>query len=302
MKNNNIKKLIFFLLLTLAMVFWGAAWVSGKIISGMANANVIVFWRFVMAFIALIPVVLLQKQNLIIDYRKLFVIMLAAIFYIAYNQLFFKGLARGLAGAGGVLVTTTNPVFTHMLVLIFFKQKISANSIIGLCLGVIGGIILLKIWTFSPDQIFRHGNLYFLVASITWAFLSITSQKGQMSVTYLVYNFYLYLFASVFQSFFILSSDVFQVFSLGTDFWLNLIYLSGIAMAFSSTIFIIATNYLGSHKASGFVFIIPFTAVFFSFIFLKEKPAWYTIIGGILAVIAVYFINMRKTPAKKLDT
>ena len=115
-----------------------------------------------------------------------------------YNQLFFRGLKNGLAGAGGVLVTTTNPLFTYAFWIILYKKQLKAGAIIGLILGLIGGLVLLEIWRISLDALLLSGNLFFIIASIIWAFITLTSQETQKRTGFLTYCFYLYGLSSLF--------------------------------------------------------------------------------------------------------
>ena len=65
----------------------------------------------------------------------------------------------------------------------------------------------------------------------------------------------------------------------------------GVALGFGTTAYFITTMRLGSGKASSFMFIVPFSAVISSSIFLGEVIALTTVIGGFFAIMAVYIIN-----------
>ena len=58
-----------------------------------------------------------------------------------------------------------------------------------------------------------------------------------------------------------------------------------------TTAYFITTMRLGSHKASSFMFIVPFSAVLSASIFLGETIQISTIFGGIFSTAAVYLIN-----------
>jgi len=134
------------LFMILAMNAWGASWPSGKAIAGSAVPEVLIFWRFSFAVLTFIPVLLILKQPMRVSRRSVFYIILGAIFIILYNKFYFTGLKYGLAGAGGVVVTTLNPIFTFILAAIIFKNDIRLKEVIGIVLGFIGGVILIEIW------------------------------------------------------------------------------------------------------------------------------------------------------------
>ncbi|MCX8000877.1 MAG: EamA family transporter, partial [Leptospiraceae bacterium] len=178
-----------------------------KLIAPMTNAIVILFWRNVVTFLALVPVLFFIKPKGSWSRKALMYGIMGAIIMTSYNYLFFRGLQDGLAGAGGILVTSLNPIFNFVLVIILFKRSVNPAQKFALGLGLLGGFILLKVWTLSLEDILRSGNLLFLIASLTWAFLSIITERSSGYMQPLLYSFYLYLFASIFTFFWVLPYD-----------------------------------------------------------------------------------------------
>jgi drug/metabolite transporter (DMT)-like permease len=295
---DGAREIIFILLIVVSMGFWGGAWSSAKAISGLVTSQTIVLFRFIFATAAIAPLIFIFKQSFRIGVKGMVWTLLGASLFAAYNQLFFTGIETGLAGAGGVLVTTTNPIFTYLITAFFVRKRMPLLAVLGLFLGFSGGFLMLRLWTFDTAEIFRFGNGLFLISSVVWASVTVVSGHVQKTVPFAAYMFYFYLFATIFSvPFSLFAGDTGAVFSQGGFFWLNLLYLSFFAMAFSATIYFIASHRIGSRRASNFVFLVPVFAVFFSFLFLKEVPAWNTIVGGALAMAAVYILNSRKATA-----
>ncbi|MFH1863220.1 MAG: DMT family transporter, partial [bacterium] len=113
------------ILMLLAMTAWGGSWTSAKLIAHLAEPEVIVFWRFLFTFVAFLPVMLIFRESFQIRGTSLLQVFLGAVFIVSYNKFFFTGLRYGLAGAGGVLVTTLNPILTFLMVLLLFRQRIT---------------------------------------------------------------------------------------------------------------------------------------------------------------------------------
>lgn len=290
---NSTKQTFFYILMFLAMLTWGGSWTSAKLIANTTSPEVLVFWRFLATFVSFIPVFLFLKPDMKIDRRSLIFVVLGAVFLVLYNKLFFTGLKTGLAGAGGVLVTTLNPVFTFLISAVLIRQKIKLKEWIGLVLGFTGGLIILEIWSISTDKILMGGNLLFLAASCVWALLTIVTHKVS-GIPSMVYSFYIYGLSALFDFFLTLpGNSVTEVFEFGWAFWLNIIYISVGATTFGTTAYFYASIKVGASKASSFIFLVPTSAVIFSWIILKEVPSLSTIIGGILALSAVYLINAK---------
>ena len=285
--------------MVIAMFFWGAAWISGKIITGLASENIIIFWRFVITFITFIPIVLFFDKSFKISLKKIPWILISAIIIVIYNRLFFEGLKTGLPGKGGIIVTTLNPLFTFLLSLVILKHKPKKWQVIALFIGLSGGIILLEVWNFSLSGIIASGNLFFILAAFTWANLTIISKNAQKEISPYIYSFYIYGVSAFINYFFTIGEDPFIIFNLGIDFWFNLILLSVFSICFSTTMYFIASNKLGPNKTSSFTFMVPITAVSLSWIILNEVPTVFTIIGGIMGLISIYIINFFNPKKKK---
>jgi drug/metabolite transporter (DMT)-like permease len=293
----------FYFLLVIAMIIWGGSWAFAKEIANMTSPLVIIFWRNLATFLALLPALFFLKEKPKFNYKSLQQGGMGAVIMTAYNYLFFLGLETGLAGAGGVLVTTLNPIFNFVLVAILYGKKISIREVFGLSLGFLAGLVLLHVWNLTFEEIYRGGNLIFLVASLTWAFLSIQTQRSAGFLSPVSYSFLVYGFSTLLSFFWILHLDWLAPLAFGFVFWGNLFYLAVISTAFATTVYFIASSHLGSHKASGFIFIVPASAVLSSWLILGEIPSWNTLLGGTMALGAARILHTAtpKLESEKMD-
>lgn len=287
------KTWLFKFLMAVSMIIWGGSWVSAKAIADTLPSETLTFWRFFITSISFIPILFFMKAPLKMDKSAFIYTLLGSFFIGLYLYLFFIGLTYGFAGAAGVLVTTMIPLATFVLSAILFRHRISAKDLIGLLLGVIGGSILLNIWNIDLDKLFMSGNIYFLICALLWASLTLCSQKAGDSISPLIFNFFTSVFGALLFFFFALPHGIFAAFSQGAIFWLNMFYLAVISSGLATTVYFFASNRLGSHKASSFVFLVPSSALIFSWMFLGEQPKLSTIAGGLIAIIAVYLINIK---------
>jgi drug/metabolite transporter (DMT)-like permease len=200
-------------------------------------------------------------------------------------------LQTGYAGAAGVLVTTYNPILTFLLAVYFFKRPLHKRALLGLLLGFTGGMILLHVWSVNFQDLLRSGNLFFIGASTCWAFLTITSEKTKDCLHPLIFSFYIYLFATILDYFLAKPYHPFDALTLGFTFWFNVVYLAVFATTFATTVYFAASSRLGANRASSFIFLVPTSAVTLSWAILGEVPQWPTIVGGCVAVAAVWMLN-----------
>lgn len=287
---------LFLLGMVLSMTCWGFSWTSGKILSVYANPLTISFFRFALTSASLLLILWFTKEQFRILKSGLFDLLLAAALISLYTYLFFKGLTVGKAGAGGVLVTVLNPIISYCIMLAMARRKPSQREFAGLLLALVAGAVLLKIFT-DPAGLWRAGNIYFLLAALSWSALSLVTARASRYGSPVTFSCWMYTISSVLM--FILSGPAASVTLLqNTDgvFWGNLFFSATITTSLATTFYFVATARIGAGKASSFIFMVPFSAALGSWMFLNEVPEWHSIVGGLLGIAAVYILN-RKKPA-----
>jgi drug/metabolite transporter (DMT)-like permease len=278
--------------MTLAMIAWGETWVSAKILNMFLESKELVFWRFLFTASGLILVLFYFKLSLKISLKNLFLATICALILTFYNISFFLGTKYGLASLGGVLVTTLTPINTFLLINLLKRKKFTFNEISALIVGVVGALIILKIWKFNLNSMLLDGNLYYLYASLLWPFLTIISSK-QKNINPLVFTFYIF-FLTAFFNLIYLKFHITNIFNFNSKFWINLLLLSLYGTTFATTVYFIGVKKLGSKIASSFFFLVPVSSIIFAVIFLNEKIQITLILGGILTIFAVYKLNKQK--------
>ena len=293
---NRVSDRLFTLLLVLAMVGWGGTWTSAKLIAGSTSLELVVFWRFALTTLSLLPVMLAARESFALAWRSLPGLIAAAAAMTVYNHLFFGGVRSGLAGTGGVIVTSLNPVLTLLALRAIERRRPGIVEMIGVLLGFAGGAILLRVWRFSLADLAASGNLFFLLASVTWAALTLLSQRVQRHVTFISYSFYVNALSALMNLPWALRSGLDVRVESPVSFWLNLAYLAFVGTSFATTVYFRASRRLGAQRASSFMFLVPALAPLISWLVIGEVPERATLLGGPLAVLAVYLIN-RGSPA-----
>lgn len=285
----------FTLLLILAMIAWGISWPIAKITTHNTPPEVLIFWRNGATTLALLPLLYFYKNHLKISKKAFISVFMGALIMSVYNYLFFAGLRDGLAGLGGVIVTTVNPLLNYFLLIVLGLHQITKNEILGLSLGILGGVFLLNLWNIDLNLLIQGGNLYFLIASLFWAVLTIVSSRSKNLLHPIVFSFYVYLISTLLTAPIAIHHDFLSVFQNDKVFWWGIFYLSAISTGFGTTVYFISSTKLGSQKASSFIFMVPGTAILSSWVFLKETPTWTTLLGGTLAMLAVKILQRDPT-------
>ena len=284
------QKNIFFFLLFFAMVAWGGSWVNVKILGHYVSAFEMIFLRFGITAITMVPIIVWLKHSFKIDLKSFGLVVLAALALIFYNKYYYLGTKFGTASLGGAMVTTMIPILTFIFLALMGVKKVSSKDLFVLGLGAVGVLTMLHIWTFDLAHILVIHNLYFLLAAILWAVLTIVSSKST-KISPIVFTFYMYIVTVVLDWIFFVDVRTMPFETFDSIFWLNTLLISLAASTFANTIFFLGIEKLGAAEVSSFVFLVPFSAIILSAVFLGEKVDLFIIIGTVLTLYAVKLLN-----------
>ena len=279
-------------MMILAMITWGLSWTNEKILGIYGDPPLIMFWRFVITTVCFFFIVIV-REPFRIPGKVIPIIIINSIFMFLYNFFYFKGTQIGFAGTGGVLVTTLNPIFTSIFSSLLKYDTLPRKDWVGLFFGLLAGSIILRIWDLNFLIFYNSGNLFFVMASLSWVTVTITTSKSKEKISFSSYSFWTFLFSALISLVFVPNNSLFSIVKFDLIFWINLIILSVFAMAFGTSIYFYASTKLGPKKASSYIFLVPFAAILFSMYFLDEPFQLSTILGGGMGAFSVYLINIK---------
>ena len=285
-KNKNI----FSFLLILAMLGWGASWVNVKVLSNYINEFEMVFFRFFITSLTMIPIILFLRKSFLVSLKTLLMAIITSIVFISYMKYFFLGTKFGTASLGGAFVTSMIPIITFLFLVLLGTKKLNKKDIFALSLGAIGVMTILNVWQFNLDEILTIHNLYFIFAALLWPIVTILSSKATGSSP-IDFTFYLYIFTTLFSGVFFVDFDQIHYENFDSIFWINIFVISIIASTFSNTIYFLGIERLGAGEVSNFIFLVPFFAIVLSIIFLGEEVKISIIAGTILTLFSIKILN-----------
>src|SRR6218665_3291262 len=134
------------ILLIISMVFWGLSWPSNKTLKSFGDPFTLGFLRYILVVVSMIPLLLIMKVKFRLSKLGVLFVFISGLLMSVYNYTFLQGLQEGNAGAGGILVTTLNPIMAYSLGIVLAWRKPKKNETIGILLGAIAGIVLLQLW------------------------------------------------------------------------------------------------------------------------------------------------------------
>ena len=286
-----MSKQLFYPLIIISMIFWGASWISTKVLTNYIDAYEMVFLRMGICFLSMAPIIVFLKMNYKLDFKTFVLILFASLFLVLYSVFMYFGVEHGTGSLGGAMVPSMIPIITYIFVAILNKKTISLKHSFALVLGAFGVLNMINIYQFDIDVIFSKYNIFFIVASILWAILTIITSKST-KINAFVFTTYTYLIASSVLYFFYVDSSIFtKVINFDITFWFNMFIITILSTTFATSIYFFGAAKYGAKEVSSFVFLVPASAIIIGSLFLDEKIEFSTIIGVFFAMIAIYILN-----------
>ena len=295
---TQTNKTLFYILMLVAMFAWGAAWINTKVLTSYINEFELIFIRYSLTTLTMIPIILYLKKSFYIDVRSLFLVFLSAVVLLFCMKYSILGTKLGTASLGGALVTVLIPINTFIFLSFLNKKIIQRKDVLALSLGAFGVLIMLNVFSLNADNIFTLYNLYFVLAALLWPLISIISSKSKR-ISPIVYTFYLYLFTSMLDAVFFVDFKTIKTEDFDTVFYLNMTIIILAATTFGNTIYFLCIEKLGAKEANSFIFLVPFSAISLGAVFLDESISISIIVGTILTLIAVKLLNNISFKRKK---
>ncbi len=283
----------YYVLMVVAMLFWGVAWTVGKVAAEHSNAEVAAFWRYAISFLTIIPVVILMKIPMKSDRVGYGYMAASGLLTSLFNYLFFAGLSHGQAGYGGTMVTALSPIFTYLISIAFLRLAVSIKQGFALVVGIFGALLLLRV-PFDGFAFLSVDSSYFLGCAVVWSIVTVISQKATKRADPMYYTLVVFAITGFVNMLFALPHRPFDFLAYDSTFWAAIIFVGVIPGTFSTALFFISSGKVGASKTGVFMFIVPVGAILSSMAVYGEGVAPSTLIGCMLAFLAVALFNMKK--------
>lgn len=262
------------------IVIWGTTFISTKVLLRDFTPIEILFFRFVMGYLALCLVcprrfkTTGKKQELMFAGAGLTGICL---YYLLENI----ALTYTLASNVGVIVSIA-PFFTAILAHLFLPgERLKKYFFLGFLVSITG--IILISFAGGAVEISPTGDILAISASVVWAAYSILTKKisgfgySTLQVTKRIF-FYglLFMVPPLFFMDFALDLGRFS----NTVYLMNIVYLGLGASALCFVTWNFALRVLGAVKTSIYIYLVPVVTIVFSVLILNEPVTWKTALGA----------------------
>lgn len=276
-------------------LFWGGAFVAGKVVSQNVGPFSIAFQRFAIASILLILLTwkIEGKLPALKKFQIIPVILLGMTGIFTYNVLFFKGL-KIIEASRASLIIATYPVFITIFSAIFLKEKINLIKTLGIIISICGAIVVIS--KGNINRIFETGlglgELYFFCCVLSWVAYSLIGKAVMRNLSPLASVSYSAVVGAVALSVPACFEGLFQnIRNQSMLDWSCICYLGIFATVIGFVWYYQGVQRLGPTKAGLFINFVPVFAILCAFIILREPITISLVVGTALVISGVYLTN-----------
>lgn len=293
------KKTIGHLAALLTILIWGTTFISTKVLLADFQPVEILFFRFVMGFLALLIVYPHRMKGTTAKQELTFVaagLCGVCLYYLLENI----ALTYTLASNVGVIISVA-PFFTAILSHIFMKgeERLQANFFVGFLIAMVG--ICLISFNGSALQLNPAGDLLALVAAFVWACYAVLTRKiGSFGYSTILTTRRVFFYGILFMipALFLFGFEAELSRFTNPVYLLNILFLGLGASALCFVTWNFAVKLLGAVKTSIYIYMVPVITVATSVLILHEKITAMAAIGTILTLVGL-LLSESKTLLKK---
>jgi len=281
-----------YLLILLAIIFWGTSFVATKTVLQEIKPVTIIILRLVFASVLLTIIALSTKKKFSINLKShgwIFILALVAVFHLWIQV---TGLQYTSASNTGWIIGTA-PIFMATLGLIFYKEKVSLLQLAGIFIALIGLLMLIGKGDITNIGLIKNkGDLLVLGSAFTWGVYSMVNKKISLSYSPLMTILYLFLMMAVIIIPFNLNSETIDsVINLSTISWMWILFLGIFCSGIAYVIWAQALRDMESAKVGAFLYFEPLVTVVAAWFFLNEEITLLMIFSGLLITAGVFIVN-----------
>lgn len=280
--------------LLLTAVFWGGTFIAGRVVAQEMGPFTAAFLRF--AFASLFLLIVTWKIEIKfpgIDWHSFALLSILGLSGIAaYNYFFFSGL-KTISAARAAVIIANNPIFISLFSTIFFKEKMTVLRVAGILCSISGAIIAITHGNLQHlSGQFGIGEWYILLGVTSWVIYSLLGKKVMIKLSPLVSVTY----SSIIGTTLLFLPAYWEKFPakmlhFSWQGWSGVGYLSIFGTVLGFLWYYQGIKTIGPMKASIFINFVPISALFLSYLILREPLHFSLLLGTIMVVGGVYLTN-----------
>lgn len=252
------------------------------------NANSVIFYRYAIATAILAIIMLVQRKSFKVSWRELSILSALGILMAGSSLALYCSFNYMDAGIASTILFVY-PVMVAVIMAVFFKEKVTAVTVISIALALSGISLLYK--GGNGMTLSTIGVLLVIISSLTYAIYIIIVNKSSLRMSSVKLTFYVLLIGTFFIIAYSFMGQDAQLHPLTT--LSQLVYATILAVfptVISLILMVIAVHNVGSTPTAVMGALEPITAVCIGVFVFGEAFTMRLAIGCVLILTAVILI------------
>lgn len=251
-----------------------------------ADAGVIAFYRMLFSVLIMSPIFFMKYVNelSLITKKDWLFSSIAGIFLAFHFILWFESLNYTSVASSTVLVTL-QPLFAIVGTYFFFKEPLSAKTIISGLIAIMGSF-LISWGDFQVSGVALYGDMLALFACALITAYLLFGQEVRKRISLITYTMVVYSISTVVLFFYVLlKGESFGPYS--TMNWVLFLLLAIVPNLLGHTLFNWAIKWVSTNVISIAVLFEPIGAAILAYYIFSEKLMPSQIVGGIIVLLGI---------------
>lgn len=295
-------KNVYVLLMLLTSLLWGGNFVVAKSLVDHASPLTLTSLRWLIAIVALLPMVWWKEKKLLPSRAALLPLFLMGISGVVLFNIFqFLALERTTSTNVG-LISSLNTISIAFFSFVFLNEKMNKLQALSMLFSLFGVLLVLSMGNidFLLSFQFNLGDLWMIAAVCVWGIYSVCSKWAMKTTSPLMSTLYSGIFGLLVLLPFNLKD--FTIFNVNHSFILSLLYTGLISTVVCMVLWSIGIQKLGATTSGVFLNFNPIFTALLAFLILGESISWTQGIGGLIVILGCYLFSHFKSNTTYLNT
>lgn len=278
------------------VLIWGTTWLAIYWQLGDVPVVVSVFYRFALAAVLLLPILLLLKKARVTRLKDHGFLLLLGACLFCFNFICFYNATRYMPSGLVSVIFSLATIYNAVNGRIFYKEKISGKVIIAASVGFIG--LSLLFWTEVQGQndikkLLMGGGLAAL-GTLLFSFGNMLSRRNsQAGIKPMTANAWGMFYGSIILLIIIKLSGTEIIIPTTKEYFLALIYLSVFGSIVAFTTYLSLIERIGANRAAYATVVFPIIALALSSVYEGYIWTWTSYIGLTFTLGGIILINYK---------
>ena len=218
---------------------------------------------------------------------------------VTVNQVCFTIGLRFTSVTHSAIIVGMGPIYALVLAVLFRLESATLRKVLGMTVSLLGVILLATARDSAQHAPTLLGDFITFIGSLGFALYAVLGKRVASRydpLTMTTYNFF-------FGALFVLPIAIHRSIVFGSQWltlpwtgWAAVIYMALFSSSLAYLFYFWLLRYLEVTQLAAYNYLLPVSASLLGILLLNERGSWPELVGGVLALAGVYFVESTRTP------